>query len=328
MKINVTDTCITLEEGIEIFPLLEKPEYPDYTNVTPRPHFIYYYTKSETIWDRFCFCMEKLPEFCPNDPYLGCYALIFRHLYTLLLSSNQAKNIIAYGAPTDCGAYRIFQDFMTFLQEDNALTALAQTPFSFTALTEASCLALLYRLDTCPALTAVCDAMEKVKPGGLILLYTLGDTMPTALSLIDEKAHKDHFGSCTVYTLHMDEALSSFVQANNSKNFIFSYAGEILKNAKDLYNLIQTILDKKPCTEKTCTASSILLQNTEEALLSIYDYLENDELPILANALKEAVLNYHAGVCGGFDLTTYRERLTQASHLFFSSMKKEFQDSL
>ncbi len=327
MRINVADTCITLEEGSKVFPLLEKPDHSDYSNITTRPYYTCYYIETETVWDRFRFCMEKLPGICPDDPYLGCYALIFRRLYTLLLSGSQAKNIIAYGAPTDCGAYRVFQDFMTFLQEGNSLTVLAQSPFSFTALLERSCFALLYRLDTCPSLTAVCDAMEKVKSGGLILLYTLQDSLPAALSLIDEKAQKDQFGPCTVYTLHMDESLFSFVRANNSQNFIFSYAGEILKCTETLYNLIQTILDKSPCPEEACSTAPILLQNTEEALLSIYDYLENDELPLLANALKEAVLNYHTGICGGFDLTAYREKLTQASRLFFSSIEKEFQDS-
>jgi len=327
MKINATDTCITLEEGGEIFPLLEKPEYSDYSNITTRPYCTCYYIESETVWDRFRSCMEKLSGFCPGDPYLGCYALIFRRLYTLLLSGSQAKNIIAYGAPTNCGAYRIFQDFMTFLQEGNSLTALAQSPFSFTAFVERSCFALLYRLDACPSLTAVCDAMEKVKSGGLILLYTLQDSLPASLSPFAQTAQKDQFGSCTVYTLYMDESLFSFVQANNSQNFIFSCAGEILKCTDTLYNLIQAILDNNLCSKEACSAAPILLQNTEEALLSIYDYLENDELPIQANALKEAVLNYHIGISGGFDLTAYREKLTQTSRLFFSSIAKEFQDS-
>ncbi len=324
MKINVTDACVTLEEENEVFSLLNKPEFPDYTNVTPRPYFTYYYTESETIWDRFCFCMEKLPDFCPEDPYLGCYALMFRRLYPLLLSGNQAKNIIAYGTPTDCGAYRVFQDFMTFLQEGNSLTALAQSPFSFHALAEASCTALLYRLDTCPAPAAVCDAMEKVKPGGLILLYTLRDTLPPQLHPLGGKAERDSFGSCTVYALTMDEALSSFAHANSSEAFILSRTKEIQKRAGDLRNLIGVMLDGSSCPGEAYTIAAVILQQTEEILLSLYDYLEDDELPIRANALKEALLNYYVGICGRFDLTAYREKLTQASLVFFSSIETEF----
>ncbi len=326
MKINITDTCVTLETDGDAYTLLEKPKLPDYSNVTPRPHFTYYYTECETVWDRFCFCMEKLPDFCPEDPYLGCYALMFRRLYTLLLSGNQAKNIIAYGTPTDCGAYRVFQDFMTFLQEGNSLTALAQSPFSFTALMEASCSALLYRLDTCPAQAAVCDAMEKVKPGGLILLYTLRDTLPPELHPLGERAKKDSFGSCTVYVLTMDEALLSFAHANSSEAFIFSHTMEIQKRAGDLQNLIRAMLDGSPCPGDAYAVAAVILQQTEEILLSLYDYLEDDELPIRANALKEALLNYYVGISGRFDLTTYREKLTQASHLFFTSLEAEIHE--
>lgn len=324
MKINVTDARIALEEGEEIFPLLEKPKLPDYSNVTARPHFSYYYTKEETVWERLCFCMEKLPALCPDDPYLGCYALMFSQLYTLLLSTNQAKNIIAYGPPTDCGAYRAFQDFMTFLQEGSSLTALAQSPFSFTALTKNFCHALLYRLDTCPAPAAVCDAVERVKTGGLILLYTVHNTLPAELGFLSEKAEKNCFGSCTVYTLIMDESLFAFALANSSEAFILSLAEELERRTNDLQGLIQAMLSDAALSEDTYFVTTLILQQTEEILLSIYDYLENAALPILTNALKEAVLNYFVGIRSHFDLITYRERLVQSSKHFFSSMEEEF----
>lgn len=325
MNINVTDTEVTLESEGQIFSLLKKPESPDYSNVTARPHFTYYYIESETIWDRFLFCMEKLPIFCPDDPYLGCYALIFRRLYPFLLSDNRAKNIIAYGPSTDCGAYRVFQDFMTFLQEGNALTALAQSPFSFSALVDHSCSALLYRLDTCPAPAAVCDAMKKVKPDGVVMLYTLRDIFPAELGILREKAEKDSFGPCTVYTLPMDEALSSFVQANGSVCFLGSRAREILKRANDVKIPIQAMLAGAGLPMDSCSLLTLILQQTEEILLSIYDYLEDDELPVRANALKEAVLNYYAGICGNSGLTVYREKLAQASETFFAAIEREFQ---
>lgn len=325
MNIKTTDTCITLEEGAETFTLLEKLLLPDYQNVTARPYISFYYKKGETVWERFRLCMERLSVFCPDDPYLGCYALAFRRLYTLLLSSSQAKNVIAYGPAPDCGAYKVYQDFMTFLQEGNALTALAQSPYSFAALTNNACSALLYCLDTCPALTAVCDAMEKIKTGGLLLFYTLHGDLPSELRQLLDRAERDSFGSCTVYALTLDESLFAFAQANSSENFILSRAEEVEKRVSDLRGLTQAMLAGASLPEDTYTITAVILQQTEEILLSIYDYLENDEIPVLANALKEAVLNYYVGIDGGYELTTYREKLSQASETFFTAIEQEFQ---
>ena len=325
MKIQITEKSILLEEADQILTLLEMPLIPDYSNVTARPYISSYHILTANIWDCFCLCMENLQASCPTDPYLGCYALMFRRLYTLLLSSSQAKNVIAYGLSTDCSAYKVFQDFMTFLQEGNALTALAQSPYAFAALTNSTCAALLYRLDTCPALTAVCDAMEKIKSGGLLLFYTLHDDLPPELRPLLDLAERDCFGSCTVYALTMDESLAAFAQANSSENFILSRAEEVSKRVGDLQNLSQAMLAGASLPEDTYTITAVILQQTEEILLSIYDYLENDELPILANALKEAVLNYYVGIDGGHDLTTYREKLSQASEAFFTAIEREFQ---
>lgn len=325
MKIQITEKCILLEEADRIFTLLEMPLIPDYSNVTARPYFSSYHIPTASIWDCFCLCMENLQASCQDNPYLGCYALMFRRLYTLLLSSSQAKNVIAYGLSTDCGAYKVFQDFMTFLQEGNALTALARSPYSFAALTKSACSALLYHLDTCPALTAVCDVMEKIKSGGLLLFYTLRSDFPSELDPLLDRAEKDSFGPCTVYALTMDESLSAFAQANSSENFILSRAEEVLKRVDDLQKLSQAMLADASLPEDTYTIAAVILQQTEEILLSIYDYLENDELPVLANALKEAVLNYYVGIDGGHDLTTYREKLSQASETFFAAIEREFQ---
>lgn len=324
MNIKTTDTCITLEENRNSFPLFEKPAFPDYSNVTARPYISYYYKESETVWDRFRLCMERLTDFCSDDPYLGCYALVFRRLYTLLLSGSQAKNIIAYGAPADCGAYKVYQDFMTFLQPGNSLTALAISPFSLMAAAGGSCFSLLYRLDTCPALTAVCDAIEKVKHGGLILLYTIKDTPPTELVPLCEQAETDRFGSCTVYTLTMDAALSDFAGANSSGAFIYAQTEELTKRVTDLQGLIRTMLAGASLPEDAYLIAASILQQTEEILLSLYDYLENDELPVLANSLKEAVLNYYTGVREHYDLTTYTEKMTQSSELLYAAIEAEF----
>ncbi len=327
MNITTSDTCISLEEGAESFTLLEKPERPDYTNVTERPYITFYYIEDESIWDRFRLCMERLPAFCQNDPYLGCYALALRQLYRPLLSDSRAKNVIAYGASPDCGAYPVIQDFMTFLQKGNALTALALSPFSFTALREAACCSLLYRLDACPAAAAVCNAISKVKQGGLILLYTIKDTLPSELEELCAMGEKDSFGSCTVYALTMSGAVSDFARTNGTDSFLFSRAADITARAGDLKNLIQAMLAGAALPGDAYLIAVTILQQIEELLLSIYDNLENDELPVRANELKEAVLNYYVGVSSHCSLTSYKEKLTQLSQLFFAAAEKEFSES-
>lgn len=42
MNIQITDTCITLGEGVESFLLFEKPALPNYQNVTARPYISIY----------------------------------------------------------------------------------------------------------------------------------------------------------------------------------------------------------------------------------------------------------------------------------------------
>lgn len=324
MKITTSDTCISLEEGADCLTLFEKPEHPDYTNVTVRPHTTFYYVEDESVWDRFRFCMERLPDFCPGDPYLGCYALMLRSLYPLLLSTSQAKNVIAYGAPQNCGAYPVIQDFMTFLQKGNALTALALSPFSFHALQEAGCCSLLYRLDTCPLPASVCNAISKVKQGGLILLYTIKDTLPAELDALCARAEKDIFGSCTVYALTMDESLADYARTNGTDTFVRSRANEITARTNDLHNLLQAMLAGAALPGDAYLIVSTILQQIEEILLSIYDHLSDDELPVRANALKEAVLNYYVGISRHCELTSYREKLTTASENFFAAVRGEF----
>lgn len=324
MKITVTDTHVTLAEHDQDFTLLERPTVPDYSNVTARPYFSYYYAESETIWDRFCLCMDKLPSFCQGDPYLGCYALIMRRLYPLLLSSSHAKNVIAYGAALNCGAYPILQDFMTFLQKGNALTALSLSPFSLAAVSPGSCDALLYRLDTCPAPAAVCDAASKVKPGGLFLLYTLQETLPAEPAVLYAQAEKDSFGSCTVYTLPIDTVLADFARKNGTEAFLLSQSAEITKRVGDLKGLISAVLAGEPLPEDAYLIATVILQQIEELLLSLYDYLEDDELAVRTNRLKEGFLNYFAGTWCHNDTTTYRKKLTSLSEDFLAAIEREF----
>lgn len=326
MNIITTDTCITLEQDGETFTLIEYPVFPHFHhNVTKRPYTACYFIVGETILEHLQTCMEHLADYCHDDPYFGCYALMFGRLYPLLLSSSQAKNVISYGPPADCGAYKVYQNFMTFLQEGNALTALAQSSFSFRALGEQSCHAFLYRLDAHPSPAAVCDAIRKVRPGGLFLLYTLQETMPAWLTPLCEKGETDCFGSCTVHAITVDEGLYEFACANGSDNVILSRADEVLKRTGDLQNLVQAMLTDTALSKDVYSIATLILQQTEEILLSIYDYLENDELPILANALKEAALNYYVGVSGQYSLDTYREKLTQSSETFFTAIEREFQ---
>lgn len=324
MRIITTGTCVSLEEGGQVYTLLEKPALPDYSNITKRPYFSVYYSEGETVWERLSCSMAKFTDFCHDDPYLGCYALILHSLYPLLLSDNRAKNLAAYGAGTDCIAYRIIQDFMTFLHTGSALTALAPSPFSFTAVSPGSCSALLYRLDTCPAPAAVCDAINKVKPGGLFLLYTIKETVPAELVYLCAKAKKDSFGPCTLYTLTVDETVMDFTRENGSEAFVLARASEITRRADDLGSLIPAMLAGTALPDGAWLIAVTILQQTEEILLSLYDYLENDELPVYANSLKEAVLNCYVEVCRPCGLTAFPEKLAQSSEIFFTAIEQEF----
>lgn len=325
MTIEATDTSIALKEGDLSYPLLEKPSFPNYGNVTAMPHITYYFIEGETIWERLSLNMTRFADFCPDDPYLGCYALILRRLYPRLLADNQAKNVLAYGADTDCMAYRVIQDFMTYLHKGNALTALALSPFSLTALSPGSCAALLYRLDTCPASAAVCDAINKIKPGGLLLLYTLKETPPAELAFLCTQAQKDNFGSCTLYTLTINEAVMHFAREHGTEAFVLTRSSELQRRAADLKNLVQAMLTGSALPGDAYFIAVVILQQTEEILLSVYDYLENDELPVRANILKESVLNYYIGISRQCDLTSCREKLTEASETFFAAIAQEFQ---
>lgn len=324
MNIKITDTCVILEEGAKSLTLFEKPLLPDYQNVTKRPYISYYFEKGETVWSYLQTDMGLLADLCADDPYLGCYALLFRRLHPLLLTSSQAKNVIAYGPPTDCAAYRVFQDFITFLQEGNALTALAQSPFAFTILGSHCAHACLYCLDHCPFPTVVCDAICKIKPGGLLLLYTTKETLPAKMDALCAHAVKDSFGSCTLYTLTIDTALMALAQENGTQAFLLSQSAEITKRVNDLQNLVQAIRNGASLSGDTRLIAAAILQQTEEFLLSLYDYLEDDELPVRTNALKEILLNYHAAADHQYDLTTYRQKLARVSDDFFTAMEREF----
>lgn len=325
MIVKITDTRISLEEGAETFTLLEKPVFPHFhDNVTKRAYISSYYEAGETIWAYCQASMEVLADSCHDDLYFGCYAMIFRRLYPLLLSSSQAKNVISYGLPVDCGAYPVFRNFMTFLQEGNALTALPQSLFSFVSLGAHTSHAFLYCLDACPSLTAVCDAICKVKPGGILILYTIKEAFPAELAALCAQAKEERFGSCTLYTLTVDEALMEYAHGSDTEAFLLSRSAEVTKRVNDLQNLVQAVLEGAALTDDVWLIAAAILQQIEELLLSLYDFLEDDELPVRANALKEAILNYSAGISQHYDLISYRKNLTHASEVFFAAIEKEF----
>lgn len=325
MITKITDTCISLEDGTETFTLLEKPVFPHFhDNVTKRPYISSYYEAGESIWAYCQASLETLADLCHDDPCFGCYAMIFRRLFPLLLSSGQAKNVISYGLPADHGACQVFRNFMSFLQEGNALTALPQSIFSFVSLNAHTGHAFLYYLDAFPSPAAVCDAICKVKPGGILILYTIKETLPAELTALCARAEKDSFSACTLYTLTVDETIMEYAHENGTEAFLLYRSAEITKRANDLQPLLQALLAGAALPDDARLIAAAILQQTEEILLSIYDFLENDELPIRANNLKEAILNYSVGINGSYDLTAYLEKLTQASETFFTAIQKEF----
>ncbi|MBD5457955.1 MAG: hypothetical protein HDR27_05200, partial [Lachnospiraceae bacterium] len=67
-----------------------------------------------------------------------------------------------------------------------------------------------------------------------------------------------------------------------------------------------------------------MLWQIETALLDLYDALENPELPILANRLKEAAMDCFVGISGRADMQRYFHRMQQESRIFDEAMQAEF----
>lgn len=328
MKIEIDENKISLgsEDGRTSCVIMEKPEVDDYSNITARSLVTNYHLKQETIWERSCRFMRELQNVCRESPYLACYGLLFGQLYPVLLSGSQAKNIICYGvdAADRENVSGLFQDFMAFLQKNSSFILLPESPFAFSALLNKSCHAAVVSLDMCADLQIICDAASKIRNGGKLLLYTKKGDVPEKLPALINHACKREFASCAVYSIRIDESARSYAYENNSEAEIMPAVGLLIHKLEELKNLTSAMESGAECPLEAYTYAVELLSYMEGSLLDLYDVLENPELPVLANLLKEAVMDCYIGTAGRLESGTYFDRMRRDARFFYENMSAEF----
>lgn len=325
MNIIINDTNITLQtdDGTSSHILLTKPDIADYGNVTTRPLVKSYHLVRETIWERFCECVQEINEHCRHDIHCDCYLMTFGPLYTALLSNSQAKNILYYGKKEASSFLSSLQDFMTFLQADSSLVSLPLHPLVFSGLANGSWHAIVMDLDAGCNIRTVCDAITKVRKGGILLLYTALDAPADDMAGLLHHAVKTAFSSCTLYTFTMEPSLCELLYPYSAEALVLTYTEELLTHAAKVNSLTQNILQGEYLPED-CRYAMELLTTAEKDLLALYDYLEDPCLPVYANTLKEALMDCCIGLSDGTETQVYLDKLRLAAQIFFTAIESEF----
>lgn len=325
MNIIVNDTHIILQtdDATASHILLTKPDIADYSNVTTRPLVKSYHLIKETIWDRFCQCVQDTAKHCTDEVHHDCYAMTFSALYPALLSNSQAKNVLYYGQESAAFFLSFLEDFMTFLQPDSSLVGLSPNPFVFSGLANGSFHAAIIDLDAGCDLRTICDVLTKIRKNGIVVLYTALDAPAGDAAKLLSHAAKTVFSSSTLYVFTMEPALCDLIYPYSSEALVLTYTEELLTQVAELKSLIQNILqgDFHP---EDCLYAAKLLARTEKALWAIYDYLEDFRLPVYANTLKEAVMDYYIGLSDKTDRPGYSDKLSLAAQDFFPAIETEF----
>ena len=327
MKITINDTQIALqsEDTSTPYTLLTKPEVDDYSNLTTRPLVVSYHIASETVWERFCQCVRALESSCPENPGCECYFMLLGALYTPLLANSQAKNIFHYSLANAAPFLTVLQDFMAFLQEDSSLVSLPHSPAVFPGLAAHFWHTAIIDLDGIDSLQTLCDAMTRVKMNGIVLLYTVADTMADDIQRLLTHATKTAFSACTLYVFTMDSALADLLYPCTTEAAILMKSENLLTQVEELGPLTQK-MEEGNNQDEDCLYAINLLCQTEDTLFDLYDYLENPRLPIYAGALKESVMDCYTALSGMSLAPVYVSRLTAASHTFFTAIDTEFQN--
>lgn len=325
MRIIINDTNVILqsEDGALSYTLLNKPNLEDYGNLTARPLVTSYHLVKETIWERFCQCMQELDSRFQEDPYLACYAMMFSTFYPFLLSGSQAKNILCYGS-SDMGAFfPILQDFMRFLQPNSSLVALPDDPFIFSGLADGSFHGAVLNLDTVSETETICDAISKIRKNGILLLYTAANALPDEPAPFLRQAVKTSFASSSLYTITADDALHALAEPYTAAAFVLDQVELFSAQLQELTQLLPPTETDLPDREDCLTALGLLGQ-MESLLYDVYNYLEDTALPLYADLLKEAVADYCSRLDSPSDIPACKERLNQAAQLFFDAAEAEF----
>lgn len=326
MKIEICDDKILIdnENDGKPFVIMKKPDTDDYSNITARPLVTTYHLTKETIWERACNFFDKLQIICEEKQYFDCYILIFMEMYSILMSTSQAKNIISYGMEKDSEAVCLFREFMDFLQIGNALVSLPAKPNVFSALLNKSCHAAIVSLDVCNDMRTICDIVSRIRIGGKVFLYTIKDSACDCLSGLFRYAKKYTLNSCVLYSIAVNADVSTFAFENNSEALILPLVNDLLSKFEEFKYLMPIMKRPDECPLEVYTYAIELMSKMEHMFLELYDVLENPDLPILANTLKEAVMDIYIGSSNGFDIESYFNRLICEMENFCAMMEREF----
>lgn len=326
MNIKVENNQIWLydEETCTSRMIIEKPRIDDYANATERPLVVNYHVNEETIWEHICHFVQNLQAVCIDSCYFVAYILFFRELYLMLLTSNQTKNIICYGMEEKNKIFSVFQSFMDFMKEGSSFIVLPTRTFVFSALLNSSCHAAVVCLDACESPGIVFDAVSKIRKGGKLFLYTRKE-IPAELSDFLCRLEKSSFGSCTFFHVTVDEEIRMIAQENNSEYVMMPLAGTLLNEFEELKALTAMPEEKEKKSAEMYLYMTERLWQIEKKLLDLYDFLENPELPALANSLKEAAMDCYIGISGQVNTQNYDSRMEKETRIFITAMEAEFE---
>ena len=326
MKIEICDNKILVnnENDDKTFVIMKKPEIDDYSNITTRPLVTTYHLTKETIWEYICHFVENLQIVCGESQYFACYILIFMQMYPMLLSSSQVKNVITYGMEEESEAVYLFREFVEFLQIDSALISLPVKPNVFSILLNKSCHAAIVSLDVCNEMRTICDIVSKIRIGGKVFLYTIKDNAWDCLSGLLSYAEKIILNSCVLYSITVNAEVSTFAFENNSEALILPLVDDLLNKFEEIKNLTPTMKRPDECPLEVYPYAIELMGKMENMFLELYDVLENPDLPVLANTLKESVMDFYIGLSNGFDVQTYFDRMCREMENFCAMMEIEF----
>ncbi|MBD5444464.1 MAG: hypothetical protein HDR29_02820 [Lachnospiraceae bacterium] len=326
MRIEIYDDKILVdnENDDNPFVIMKKPDIDDYSNITARPLVATYHLTKETIWERACHYADKLQLVCGESQYFACYILIFMEMYPMLLSSSQVKNVIFYGMEEESEAVYLFREFMDFLQMDNALVQLPPKPNVFSTILNKSCHAAIVSLDVCNEMRTICDIVSKIRIGGKVFLYTINDRECDCLSGLFSNAKKNILNSCVLYSITVNADVSTFAFENNSEALILPLVNDLLNKFEEIKNLTPVMKIPDECPLEVYPYAIEIMDKMERMFLELYDVLENPDLPVLANTLKESLMDFYIGSSNGFNVQTYLDRMCHEMEKFCEMMEIEF----
>lgn len=304
--------------------LMQKPEIEDYNNLSKKTLVVNYHMEEETIWTRFCGIESALQETCGDSAYFACYSMLFAELYDVFVKNSQMKNIICYGMEETDGSAALFQNFTEFTQHGSSFITIPANPFALSAVLNKSCQAAVVCTDVCDELRTVCDVAGKIKRGGRLFLYTKNGDIPAAFSTLPGLSEKRAFGSSSVWSVSAGDALLDFVEENDSESAMLPSLNRVIYNFEELENFIPVMESHEEAPPEAYLRAAELLWEMEDAMLGVYAYLDNPELPILAALLRESVMDCYIGCFMWGEKKHYFERLRQNAESFREAVRTEF----